>query len=129
MLFPNNQELAYIRILIILPICIGVFYIIFKPNYEEIKQFTAKKVNKENNPEFVSKNTINNRFSSQLLINAMTQKEMRIQLGIHSSQASLIVNERKKRFFSNWEDFKERLPSLAPRVNEFKQLGAKIGGL
>lgn len=131
---PSKQEISYLRTLVMIPIVIGVFCMFFKPNYEQIQKFAEKKISKVHIPESVKSPIIkrfansNSTVSNQIYLNYMDKNELSTQLGINSKNAQLIVEERNKRFFSNWEDFKERLPSLAGKVDEFKQLGAEIGG-
>lgn len=131
----TNEEVVSIKTLIAVPFFVGLYFLVFHSapaNLAEVEH--SLKMAQEAATAHNQKEYLITTFSrsnpaplTAFSLNEATLEDLIKQPEIGIKYASLIFDERKKRIFSNWEDFSSRLKSLGKdKIDKLKDQGLKV---
>ncbi len=119
--------------MISIPLFIGLYFLLFKATpitLEELEQkaITAQKTSSnEIYYEITTFTRAKKRPLTIISLNDATLEDLIKQPEIGIKYASLILDERKKRIFSNWEDFSNRLKTIGKdKLDKLREQGLKV---
>ncbi len=113
----KREELIGFRILIVIVLICGIFYLFFSPSRISIKKIAVEKENHTDiklvsDDEFVvvEKGKTN---PNLIIINQSSFEELLGCPGIGKQKASQIIKERENSKFIDWRDFQNRIKGIA----------------
>lgn len=125
----KNEDISHFRILIVIILLIGVFYLFSSKDKVSLKNVIVKG---ETQVQILSDNEVlvtqTGKVSPEkVIINESPFEDLLSCPGIGKNKASRIVEERKKSLFSDWQDFQNRIKGISNiQIDVLKDAGVKL---
>jgi DNA uptake protein ComE-like DNA-binding protein len=131
----SSREISSIKLLASIPFFIGIYFFILRPPPISLEEYALRAYNTpatsmdipSGYSEISTFTKRKERPLNCLSLNEATLEDLIKQPEIGIKYASLILDERKKKFFSSWDDFANRLKSIGnDKLDKLKNQGLKV---
>ncbi|EKD82131.1 MAG: hypothetical protein ACD_39C01468G0003 [uncultured bacterium] len=130
----NDLNARHFRLLLCLPVILGIWAAIFPPPAAHISQVWPDgpatlviKQNEDLNYESVQVHEHHSLAANRVIINEATHEQLMICPGIGSKTAALILKERAYGKFHDWRDLDTRVKNLGSiKIERLQEAGVKL---